>query len=147
MTARLIRLILILIALGFGFYGVSLLLDMPRPDQLSIVFWLAGGLIAHDAIFAPACIALGYGGKKVLPERWWPPVLIAASASLIVLILSLPVVLPRSAEKTPDNATILDRPYGVSVAIALALIWVLTVALVLIQRHNRGTVARNSSEQ
>lgn len=136
MTLRLVRLILVLVASGLGFYGLSLLWDMPRPDQLSIVFWLAGGLIAHDAIFAPVCIALGYGGKKILPERWWPPVLIAVSASLVVLILSLPVLLPRSAERTPDNATILDRPYGVSVAVALALIWVLTVVLVLIQRHN-----------
>jgi hypothetical protein len=137
MTLRLIRLILFLMALGFGFYGLSLLWEMPGPDQLSIVFWLAGGLIAHDAIFAPACLALGYGGAKLLPERWWPPVLIAVSTSLIVLILSLPVLLPRSPEKTPDNATILDRPYGVGVAVALAIIWTLTVALVLIRRRNR----------
>jgi hypothetical protein len=111
---------------------------MPGPDQLSIVFWLAGGLIAHDALFAPACIALGYGGTKLLPDRWWSPVLIAVSTSLVVLILSLPVLLPRSPEKTPDNATILDRPYGVGVAVALAIIWTLTIAVVLIQRRTRS---------
>lgn len=141
MSLRLIRLILVLIALGLGFYGISLLWDMPGPDRLSIVFWLAGGLIVHDALFAPACIALGYGAKKVLPQQWWPPVLIATTASLIVVILSLPVLLPRSPEKTPDNATILDRPYGLSVTIALVIIWVLAIALIVVQRRNSDTKA------
>lgn len=138
MTVRLIRLMLVVVALGLGVYGLSLLWDMPRADQLSIVFWLAGGVIVHDAIFAPACMALGYAGKKVLPERWWAPVLISVSASLIVLILSLPVLLPRSADKTPDNATIVDRPYGISVTVALAIIWVLTIALVLVRGRSRA---------
>ncbi|HEY9315717.1 hypothetical protein [Williamsia sp.] len=135
MTLRIIRLVLILAALASGWYGLSLLWDMPRADQLSIVFWLAGGLIAHDALFAPACIALGFAAKKILPQRWWAPVLIAASASLIVLILSLPVILPRSEDEYPSNATILDRPYGVGVLIALAIIWFLATVLVVQRRH------------
>ncbi|PXW31852.1 UNVERIFIED_CONTAM: hypothetical protein DES50_104261 [Williamsia faeni] len=141
MTLRIVRLCLILPALALGCYALWLIWDMPRPDQLSIIFWLAGGLIAHDALFAPACIALGFAAKKLLPQQWWPPVLIATSASLIVLILSLPVLLPRSEDKYPDNATILDRPYGLGVLIALAIIWFLAVGLVLVQRHNRAAPA------
>lgn len=135
MTLRLIRLTMVLVALALGCYGISLLWDMPRRDQISILFWLAGGLIAHDALFAPACIALGFGAKKLLPQRWWPPVSIAVFASLTMVILSLPVLLPRSPEKTPDNATILDRPYGLSVAIALVIIWVLAIGLIVAQRR------------
>ncbi|WP_020104939.1 hypothetical protein [Nocardia sp. 348MFTsu5.1] len=143
MTLRIIRLFLILMALALGCYGLSLLWAMPRPDQLSIVFWLAGGLIAHDALFAPACIALGFAAKKLLPQAWWPPVLIAASASLIVLILALPVLLPRSEDKYPDNATILDRPYGLGVLVALGIIWLMAIILVLVQRHNRDAPTRS----
>ncbi|ORM30590.1 hypothetical protein [Williamsia sp. 1135] len=135
MTLRFIRAILILAALALGWYGLSQLWAMPRADQLSIIFWLAGGLIVHDALFAPACIALGYAAKRVLPQRWWPPALLAVTASLVVLILSLPVLLPRSPDKTPDNATILDRPYGVSVVIALTVIWLLAVSLILARRR------------
>ncbi|MBA4024320.1 MAG: hypothetical protein C0482_18355 [Gordonia sp.] len=142
MTLRIIRGTLVLAALALGWYGLSLLWAMPHADQLSIIFWLAGGLIVHDALFAPACIALGYGARKVLPQRWWAPALLAVTASLAVLILSLPVLLPRSPEKTPDNATILDRPYGVSVVIALAIIWVLAIALILVRRRGPAAVQR-----
>lgn len=140
MRVRIIRVILVLAALALGCYGLSLIWAMPRADQLSIVFWLAGGLIVHDALFAPACIALGYGAKRLLPQQWWAPALLAVSASLVVLILSLPVLLPRSPEKTPDNATILDRPYGVSVVIALAVIWLLAIAVILVRRRGPGAV-------
>lgn len=135
MTLRIIRLVLIVSALALGGYGISLVWAMPGRDQLSIVFWLVGGLIAHDALFAPLCIALGLSARRVLPQRWWIPTVLALAASLIVLILSLPVLLPRPSDKYPDNATILDRPYGTSVVIALAIIWVLTAAIVMIQQR------------
>jgi hypothetical protein len=139
MTVRIVRIILVLAALASGYYGLSLIWAMPHVDQLSIGFWLAGGLIAHDALFAPACIALGFAAKRVLPQRWWSSTLLAVSASLIVLILSVPVLSPRPSDRDPDNATILDRPYGVSVLIALAIIWLLTCTLILLQRRNHAT--------
>jgi hypothetical protein len=142
MTVRIIRIALVLLALASGYYGLSLIWAMPHADQLSIAFWLAGGLIAHDALFAPACIALGFGAKQLLPQRWWPAALLALAASLIVLILSIPVLSPRPSNRDPDNTTILDRPYGVSVLIALAIIWLLACTIILMQRRTHAAAKR-----
>ena len=141
MTVRIVRITLVLLALAAGYYGISLIWSMPRGDQLSIAFWLAGGLIVHDALFAPACIALGYAAKRVLLQQWWPPALLALAASLIVLILSVPVLAPRPSDRDPDNATILDRPYGLSVLIALAIIWLLACIIILMQRRDHAATA------
>ena len=142
MTVRVIRLVLILAALPIGWYGVSLMWDMTTADKTSIVVWLIGGLIAHDAIFAPACIAAGHGVKTILPQRWWPPVLAGASATLLVLLLAFPVMYPRPESKiAPGNeqsGTILDRPYGLGLTIALLVIWALVVVLVVRNRHARA---------
>ncbi|MGZ8178236.1 hypothetical protein ACXVUM_09920 [Williamsia sp. SKLECPSW1] len=139
MTVRLIRVVLVLAALPVGWYGLSLLWDMTGADKISIVVWLVGGLVAHDAVFAPACIAAGYGVRRILPQQWWPPVLAAASATLIMVVLSLPVLLPRSAAlEAPggnEAGTLLDRPYALSLAIAVVVIWVLTAVIVVARRR------------
>ncbi len=146
MIVRAIRVLLILAALPIGWYGLSLISDMMPADKMSILVWLIGGLIAHDAIFAPACIAAGHGVKRILPHRWWPPVLAASSATLILMLLSVPVLLPRSAAKmAPGNnesGTILDRPYGLGLTIALVIIWMLAIGLVVKYRHDRSTTTQ-----
>lgn len=138
MTTRTIRLLLLLAALPVGWYGLSLLWSMPTADKTSVVVWLIAGLLAHDAVFAPLCLAAGHSARRVLPRRWWAPILAAASATTLMVLLSLPVVYPRSeSTQAPGNAqsdTLLDRPYGWGLTIALVIVWSLTVALIA-QRH------------
>ncbi len=137
MIVRVARLVLVLGALPVGWYGVSLLWDMSSAEKISILVWLIGGLVAHDAIFAPVCVAAGHGVKAVLPQRWWPPVLAGASATLLLLLLAFPVVYPRSASTAApgddQSGTILDRPYGLGLGFAVLVIWAMVV--VLIVRH------------
>jgi len=138
MIIRIVRPLLILAALPVGWFGLSLLWDMSTTDKISIALWLIGGLIAHDAIVAPVCIAAGHGVKAVLPQRWWPPVLAGASATLLFLLLALPVLYPRSASMAApgddQSGTILDRPYGLGLAVAVLVIWALVVVLIVRSR-------------
>ncbi|GAA1906811.1 hypothetical protein GCM10009773_38560 [Williamsia serinedens] len=133
--------LLIAAALPMGWYGVSLLWSMPTADKTSIAVWLIAGLLAHDAVFAPLCLAAGHSARRVLPRRWWAPILAAASATLLIVLLALPVVYPRSeSTRAPGNAqngTLLDRPYGWGLTIALLVVWAL--AIVLIARRHRAT--------
>ncbi|MCX6470410.1 MAG: hypothetical protein NTW76_14000 [Corynebacteriales bacterium] len=129
-----IRLVLAVAGLGMAAYGVSLLWDVQTADQISLLIWLAAGLIAHDAILAPIYTMFGHAGRRLLPSTVWAPVLVAGAATLILVLLSLPVLAPRPADKTPDNATILDRPYGLGLGIVVAVIWVLAAA-VAVRNH------------
>ncbi|SIR76758.1 hypothetical protein [Williamsia sterculiae] len=141
MTIRAIRLLLVLGALPIGWYGVSLIWEMNTIDKTSIGIWLIGGLIAHDAIFAPLCIAAGFGARRFLPQRWWPPVLAASAATLLLVLLAGPVLWPRSAATAApgnnESATLLDRPYGLALAIAVLVIWALVVVTIARGRRSR----------
>ncbi|WP_299569417.1 hypothetical protein [uncultured Williamsia sp.] len=135
MITRIVRLILILGALPVGWFGLSLLWDMSAADKISIAVWLIAGLVAHDAVFAPACIAAGHGVKAVLPQRLWPPVLAGTSATLLLLLLALPVLYPRSASQAApgndESGTILDRPYGLGLTVAVLITWALVIVLIV----------------
>lgn len=122
---------------GIG-YGAVLLWSMSSGDKVSIASWLAGGLIAHDAVFAPLCVVVAFALRKSLSRAVSTPVLVALALTVAVLVLALPVVLPRPA---PANATLLDRPYGVTVPAVIAAIWVITVVTIVI----RGRTHRDPS--
>lgn len=135
MVLRSVRLGLIVVGVIVAWHGISLLLDMSFPDLRSVAFWFAGGIIVHDGLFAPLCLALGFGGRRVLPQHWWGPVGCGAVCTVALLALSIPVIGRRGA--VADNPSILDRNYVLGLAIALLVVWAVVVAE-LVRRHNRG---------
>lgn len=142
MTTRLIRALLIVGAVPVAWYGLSLIWEMSPADIMSIVVWLIAGLIVHDAVFAPLCIAAGHAAKNILPQRWWAPVLAGGSATVLLVLLALPVILPRPEGKAApggnESLTILDRPYGLGLTLAVLVIWALVVVMVVRNRHARS---------
>ncbi|MGZ8179413.1 hypothetical protein ACXVUM_15905 [Williamsia sp. SKLECPSW1] len=129
-----IRGLLVLAGVGMAVYGVTLITDFTARDQLSVVIWAVAGLLVHDGILAPTYSVLGHAGSRLLPSTVWAPVLVATAATLVLVVLALPVLAPRPAGETPMNSSILDRPYGLGLSIAVALIWVLA-ALVAVRNH------------
>ncbi|WP_234391155.1 hypothetical protein [Nocardia suismassiliense] len=121
MTA--IRIVLLLAGLWLGWYGITLLLDFPRTDLLSIALWFACGILLHDAVFAPLCAVLGVTARRLLPSTWWAPIACGSVATVALLFIAAPVLGRRYA--VPDNPTVLDRNYPLGLAVALVLIWAL----------------------
>ncbi|MFE6507007.1 hypothetical protein ACFVDI_17655 [Nocardioides sp. NPDC057767] len=101
-----------LIALGtVGMtYGAWLLLSRQDIGQIAeVAIWLAAAVVIHDGILAPAVLALGWLGGRLLPRA-------VAQGAVTVLVLLGPTVLVaipvlgRFGAK-PDNPTLLDRDY------------------------------------
>ncbi|GAA4393443.1 hypothetical protein GCM10023147_24170 [Tsukamurella soli] len=113
---------LIGVGLGLAGYGGWLLLGLSRADLISVAVWGAAGLVLHDGVFAPVCLALGHGVRRLLPARWWTVTLVAAVLSITVIALAIPVLAPRHGVVPPGGGTILDRPYAASAALALLAI-------------------------
>lgn len=141
MTAA-VRVLLVLAGIGMAAYGVTLVTDFTPRDQLSVVIWAIAGLLVHDAVLAPTYSILGHAGSRLLPSTVWAPVLVATAATLVLVVLALPVLAPRPAGERPLNSTILDRPYGLGLTIALVLIWVLAAAVAI--RNHRSARRRGS---
>ncbi|MFE6864145.1 hypothetical protein [Nocardia sp. NPDC057668] len=118
---RLARALLILLGVALAWYGIALLLRMNPADLKSIALWFAGGILLHDAVFAPAAAALGLAGRRLLPTSAWGPLACGALCTVTLALIAVPVL--GRAHAIADNPTILDRAYPLGLAVALAVIW------------------------
>ncbi|BBZ79451.1 hypothetical protein MANY_47880 [Mycolicibacterium anyangense] len=116
-----IRVLLLLAGLAVGAYGAVLLWDNSTEVIVRIVAWSLIGVLLHDAVFAPLCVAVGFAGRRILPHRWWTPVLVAALLTVVLVALAIPVY--SKPGQHLDNLTVLDRNYQAGFWIALAVVW------------------------
>jgi hypothetical protein len=116
-----IRALLVLAGLAVGVYGALLVFDHPTQDVIRIVVWALIGVLLHDAVFAPVCVALGFAGRRILPHKWWTPVLVAGLLTVILVLLAIPVYSKPGLHL--DNLTVLDRNYQAGFWIAVAVVW------------------------
>jgi len=119
MTA--VRVTLWVIGVAVGLYGVVLVMEHSTQDIIRIVAWALIGVLLHDAVFAPVCLALGFAGRRILPHKWWTPVLVAGLLTVILVLLAIPVLSKPGLHL--DNLTVLDRNYQAGFWIALAVVW------------------------
>lgn len=126
------RVALILIGVAMGGYGALLLLENPWPVLLNIGIWAAAGVVVHDFVFAPLCAGLGYVGRRLIRGRWWSPVVVAATCTVVLALLAVPVYAREGAH--PDNPTVLDRDYPLGFWLAIAVVWACVPAYYLIAR-------------
>ncbi|MYR04846.1 hypothetical protein GTV32_00160 [Gordonia sp. SID5947] len=134
---RIIRATLALTGCVLVIRGLMLIWSFSSSDQVSIVLWLAAGLLIHDLVFAPLCLLVAAITRRALPPGWCTPVLLALAYTNLLVLLALPVLAPRPAGERPDNATILDRPFGWGLTIAILLVWAVVGVVLLVRARTR----------
>lgn len=112
---------LVVLGVAAGAYGVMLVMDNSTEVIIRIVTWALIGVLLHDAVFAPLCVALGFVGRRLLPHRWWTPVLVAGLTTVVLVLLAIPVYDKPGLHL--DNLSVLDRDYQTGFWIALAVVW------------------------
>ena len=112
-----------LVALGVivAGYGAVLLWENPPVIIMRILVWAVVGVVLHDLVFAPVCVALGFAGRRLIQGRWWPPIAVAALCSVVLVFLAIPVY--GKPGTRPDNMTVLDRNYPLGLWLSLAIVW------------------------
>lgn len=123
--------------------GAWLLVDLNTTALIRIAVWIAVGVVIHDFVFAPVTAALGYTGRRWLGRRWWPPVAVAATCSITLVLLAVPVFDTPGAK--PDNPTVLDRDYPLGLGLSLAVVWACVpvyVAVSALVRRRRRVVSQ-----
>ena len=118
---RAVRALLVVAGVGFGLWGLWLMRDFTREQLTSEAFWLAGGVVLHDAVLAPVVVLVGYGAARVLPAHFRSS---SATAFLVwgtLTIAFLPVLSGQGGKA--GNDTILGKPYVLSwIVLTLVLI-------------------------
>ncbi|MEV4240622.1 MULTISPECIES: hypothetical protein [unclassified Nocardia] len=131
------RIVLLLVGIWLGWFGISALFHLPPTDLTSAVIWFAGGILLHDAVFAPICAAIGLTARHLLPRTWWAVTACGAICSVALVLIALPVLDRRNA--MPSNPTVLDRNYTLGLVAALILVWLLVfIAHAVSNRSGRG---------
>jgi hypothetical protein len=116
-----VRIALVVLGVVIGAYGAALVWENPPVIIMRIVVWALVGVVLHDAVFAPVCVALGFAGRRLIPGRWWAPIVVAAFCSIVLVFLAVPVY--GKPGMRPDNMTVLDRDYPLGLWISLAVVW------------------------
>lgn len=118
---RAVRLALGAVGVAVTVYGMLRLLRLPSEQVVAVLVWVAGGIVAHDGVIAPAVVGLGLAATAL--SRWLRPSLVVLLVVLGPLTLVAVPVLGRFGAR-PDNPTLLDRPYltGYAVLVGLGLV-------------------------
>jgi hypothetical protein len=123
-----VRVVLVAIGVLIGAYGAVLLWENPPVIIMRILVWALVGVVLHDLVFAPVCVALGFAARRLIPGKWWPPIAVAALCSVVLAFLAIPVY--GRPGMRPDNMTVLDRNYPLGLWISLAAVWACVPAYV-----------------
>jgi hypothetical protein len=126
-------------ALAYG--GWLLLTGGGRTAPRSTLTWLAGALLGHDAVLAPATVAAGWLLWRVTAHRPDVRRLVAAGAfvAACLVIVAAPALL---SEGAPDNGTATPRDYAGGLATLLLLDAAVTAALVTVASLRRRAARR-----
>jgi hypothetical protein len=130
--------------LAAGGYGVWLMVDSGLRNVVRALYWLVGGVVAHDGLLAPATIVVVVLATRLLPAWVRGP----AAVGLIVLgsltLIAIPVLGRFGAR--PDNPTLLDRDYTAG-WLAVAVITLCGVAVGAVARRRAQTRAGTKRER
>ena len=123
--------------LAFGIGG--LLTNVEGPALTSWLKVLLGGLIAHDALFAPLVVLGSVLLTRLVPARARAPVQGALIVSCALIAVAIPVV--GGFGRLANNPSLLPSDdYGLRLAIALGAVWAITAAVAVIRlRRGRST--------
>lgn len=121
-------------------YGGWLLVSTRRlVDVPAALEWLAGVVVAHDALVAPVALLVGVLVARAVPGVARAPVQAGLVVSAAVTAAAAALVL--GLGRDPLNPSQLPLPYGRNLLLVLAAVW-LVVLLWVVSRLFRGFVGR-----
>ena len=103
---------------AFGLYG--LLHNSVRTMPSDVLRWIAGSLILHDAIIAPAILVAGVALSRLLPTAIRAGMQATLAVCAVVVVMSVPVL--KAAGRRVDNPSLLPHDYPQNLAIVIAVI-------------------------
>jgi hypothetical protein len=114
------RILITIGALGMGYAVLGALTDVDIKP-FGVLIFLAGVLIAHDAVLLPVVIGVGAVAGRFLPGSARTPVRVASVISLAVSVVALPLVLGYG--RSADNPSSLPLAYGTGLVEVLGAVW------------------------
>ncbi len=123
------------VGLSLILVGLWKLLGTDLPDLVNIGVFLAGGVLAHDLVLAPAVAVVGVTLLPRLPRPSRAPVVVGLVVLVSVTLIAVPV-LGRYGAK-PSDPWLLPREYG-PLWLGFAAVVALGVVVASVVRRRKG---------
>ena len=130
-----LRRALVLLGGGAMAYAVVGVLTDRDARPVGHVLFLAGVLVAHDAVLMPAAIGVGVLIGRFVPRGIRVTARVAAFVTATVLVIAVPLALGMG--KRPDTPSALPLHYGRGLVVTLLLVWTVALAAALVHRDVR----------
>ena len=127
----------VLVAVGvavMGFAVVGALTD-DGFDPVGVVVFLGGVVIAHDLVLMPLVLVAGALIGRFVPVAARSAVRVAALCGLALAVVGLPLV--AGFGRVAGDPSVLPRPYGRGLLLALVLVWSAAAATVVVRAVGR----------
>jgi hypothetical protein len=134
-----LRLLIGAIGVAMGLFGVLRFVQQRHSAIVDGGLWLAGGVVAHDALFAPLTVVLLALGARLVPRAARGRVVVALVVIVTVTVSAIPVL--GGWGRRADNPTLLDRHYVAGWCVLVGLVVLASAAAPVWRRlvvRNRG---------
>jgi hypothetical protein len=105
-------------------------------DPPALALWLAGSLVAHDLVVAPAVFLVGMTLRRSVPA--WARALVQGGLIVTGVLAVYSIPLLGGFGRDAGNPSILPRAYGTGLLVAVASVWAgVAILLALAWRARR----------
>lgn len=119
-------------AIGYGLFLARTTLRR-WPDVIATALWFGLPPVIFDLVLVPVIGLLGAFVARKAKRTWRAPLILGLIVSGALLVIAAPFV--AGIGRRVDNPSLLDRPYLLGTAIALAVIWAVVVGWGLIRKE------------
>jgi hypothetical protein len=127
---------------AFGLYG--LLHNATQTVPANVLKWIAGALLLHDALLAPAVLAAGFVLTRLLPAAIRAGMQATLAVCAFVVVMSVPVL--KAVGRRPDNPSLLPHDYGQNLALVIAVLLAGGTLLTLFMAARASQARRRCSD-
>jgi hypothetical protein len=90
---RVWRIILAVVGIGAGTYGISqLLIHIPVQSLVVLAIWLIGAMIIHDGLLSPAVVGVGAALRRYVPDRGRRYLQFGLIMAAMVTVIAVPMI-------------------------------------------------------
>ena len=118
---RIWRIILAVVGIGTGTYGISqLLTQIPRQTLMLLALWLIAALIIHLGLLSPAIVGVGAALRRYVPDRGRRYLQFGLIMAAMVTVIAVPLIY--RAHTQPPAKALLLQDFGINLTVLLAAI-------------------------
>ncbi|HET9780050.1 MAG TPA: hypothetical protein VFP81_12280 [Propionibacteriaceae bacterium] len=118
---RVWRIVLGVVGIGIGTYGIGqLLTQVPRQTLVLLALWLIAALIIHVGLLSPAVVGVGAALRRYVPARGRRYLQFGLIMAAMVTVIAVPMIY--RAHTQPPAKALLLQDFGINLTVLLAAI-------------------------